>query len=197
MKIQPILLLAAVCAGTALYGCKPLKDKAIESSNDPKPVEMGYLPGARALPKAVVYKTNVPSTEYVPVNTTADGHTLISYPAPSDVSVKASMPLQLTDGWLLDRRGIGPNSRFTSYTYAEYSALKDTPAPSALISSINPAITITAMYVLPITPSQAASDTASCNRLIREGFPGCEQLLPPDMPVPENDLTGKKIILKK
>lgn len=68
------------------------------------------------MPKARIYRTNGDYRDKVPVNLDAARSTVVSYPAPTDLT---ALPVQLADGYLLDLRGIGPNTAFTSYTYAE------------------------------------------------------------------------------
>lgn len=135
---------------------------------------------AGVMPKAHIYKTNGNYNDNVSVTMNADGSQLISYPAPSDIS-NASAPLPLADGYLLDRRGISPTTAFTSYTYSRYSALSTAPDASQLIKSIIPGAKVTEIVELPMTTSQAASDTARCNNLIREGLPGCKVLMAPQV----------------
>ncbi len=89
--------------------------------------------------------------------------------------------LPLADGYLLDRRGISPTTAFTSYTYSRYSALSTAPDASQLIKSIIPGAKVTEIVELPMTTSQAATDTARCNSLIREGLPGCKVLMTPQV----------------
>jgi len=123
----------------------------------------------RVMPKAVAYRMSGDYAANVPVNLGADG-SLVSYPAPSDVS-EASMPLPLADGWWLDRRGVGRNSVFTRYTYAEYSALKTVPSPAQLLASVIPGAAVTEVLSLPMTPGEAAADTAAVNDYIRVNAP--------------------------
>lgn len=87
------------------------------------------------MPKARIYRTNGDYRDKVPVNLDAARSTVVSYPAPTDLT---ALPVQLADGYLLDLRGIGPNTAFTSYTYAEYSAMKDAPTPSQIMDAIMP-----------------------------------------------------------
>lgn len=138
-----------------------------------------------ALPKAVIYKTSADVRLNVPVTLDDAGTGLLSYPAPSDIFPEAA-PLPLADGFLLDRRGVGPNSAFTTYTYAEYSALKTAPTPAELMKAIIPGVRVTEIVRLPFTTSVAVADTAEVNRLIRTGLPGCDILLdmPPAPPAP-------------
>ncbi|MDE7407040.1 MAG: hypothetical protein K2M76_01360 [Muribaculaceae bacterium] len=122
------------------------------------------------IPRAVIYKMNGDYADYVPVTLSADGKTIISYPAPSDVS-KASRPVKLDDGYWLDHRGIGEGTCFTSYTYAEYASLKQTPSPSDIMKRLKPEARVTEIVQLPVAVSQATPQY--CNQLINAGLPGC------------------------
>ena len=82
------------------------------------------------LPRAVIYRTNGDYDDRVPVTLDATRTSIVSYPAPTDIT-SASVPLVLADGWLLDRRGgISVNSAFLDWTYAQYAAMSHTPSRS-------------------------------------------------------------------
>ena len=125
------------------------------------------MTGYHALPRAVVYKTNVPCYDNVAISLNATRSSVLSYPAPSDVSA-ASAPLQLPDGWLLDRRGLGPNPAFISLTYKEYSALKTPPSPDELMKMVLPDVYVTDLMRLDRTPQQAEADTALVVKIISD-----------------------------
>lgn len=134
--------------------------------------------GTHALPKAVIYKTNKPLNNHVAVVLGPDRQRLITFPAPSDVST-FSEPLPLAQGWLLDRRGtIGPGTAFLTYTYVDYAALPQAPAPNEIMAAIMPDAFVTQAVRLDITPWQAANDTAAVNRLIYQGLPNCTTIVP-------------------
>ena len=61
---------------------------------------------------------------------------------------------------MLDRRGIGPNTAFTSYTYEEYAALPEAPKPDSLMARIIDSTPFTELYALPITAAEAQADAA-------------------------------------
>lgn len=82
----------------------------------------------KALPHVYIYKTKADYSNLVPVTMNPERTRIISYPATSDIRPSAQ-PIPLIDGWYLDRRGIGPNTVFTDYTYEEYSRLDHTPPP--------------------------------------------------------------------
>lgn len=125
-----------------------------------------------AIPQAVIYRTNGDYNDRVTVTLDASRSRLVSYPAPTDVTV-ASAPLVMTGGWLLDRRGgIGPNSAFLDWTYAEYSRLSATPSPAEILDHVIPDARVTAVLQLLMPATEAMTDTARVNDYIRELYGG-------------------------
>jgi len=136
----------------------------------PQEVVTGQPP-VQALPKAVIYKTNVDVADHVAVMLSADGKTLLSFPDPSDIT-PTSTPLRLDSGWLLDRRGaIGPGTAFLSYTYAQYARMNQAPTPQQILNAIIPGAHVTATHRLDMTPSDAAANPTAINTLIAAGLP--------------------------
>jgi len=62
----------------------------------------------------------------------------VSYPAPLDLFRNGSLayPTALAKGFLLDNRGVSPNTAFLKMTYEEYSKLKDVPDLDVLFKQI-------------------------------------------------------------
>lgn len=120
--------------------------------------------GGTPPPPAVAYRTDGDYADNVPVSVSPDG-ALTSYPAPSDV--RGAEPLPLADGFWLDRRGVGPNTVFTRYTYAAYAALPEAPQPDEIEDAIIPGSKVTAIVTLPMTMEQAVADTAAVNAYLR------------------------------
>ena len=94
-------------------------------------------------PPCIVYKTNSDFDKLVPVTLNDQKTEIISYPAISDIYYKGNFayPTKLSDGFLLDNRGIDKNVAFLKLTYEEYSKLKNTPSTEELrkmIVSDNP-----------------------------------------------------------
>lgn len=118
------------------------------------------------MPKARIYKTNGNYRDNVPIILTADGKGIVTYPAPTDID-PSRLPVQLNDGYLLDTRGIGGNTVFTTYTYEQYSALPEPPSAEELMKSIIPGARITEIRQVPtMTTSQAEADIPALNHLI-------------------------------
>lgn len=106
-----------------------------------------------------------------------DNGRIVSFPAPSDIS-SATAPIRLSDGWWLDRQGIGPNTVFLKWTRDEYAALPSTPSIAEIKEAIVPSARPDAIYQLPMSASEAAADTAAVNRIIADGLSGCKSLTP-------------------
>ncbi len=117
----------------------------------------GAIP-ARALPKAVIYRTNGDYNNNVPVNLNDLRTALVSYPAPTDIS-SHSAPVGIGEGWLFDRRGgVGVNTAFLSYTYAEYSALKSVPSQAELLKAVIPGSGVTQCILTPVPLAEAMAN---------------------------------------
>lgn len=180
MKNLSIILSAAVL----LAGCCTAKKSAGEMSADnnaaPRPAavslpDKGFKPAPAPMPSARIYKIDAAYASLVPV--TVSGTSLISYPAPSDVT-SATAPVELADGWWLDRAGIGSDTRFLRWTRSEYHDLSETPSPSQIEDAIIPGARPSRIVTLPLSAAEAAADTAAVNALIRRGLPGCTTILP-------------------
>lgn len=119
-------------------------------------------------PRAVAYRTSGDCPELVPVTLTSSGKALLSFPAPSDLT-SDSEPVELANGWWLDRRGISASSRFTTYTYSQYRALAQPPSPGELLSHLDTECVITDIRQLPMSLTEALADTAAVNKILRGG----------------------------
>lgn len=169
-----------------IAGCATSKKTVDANTSASARTETGVMPmhGKKTLggqeaavrPMAIVYKTNGNFNNNVPITLSADRKEIISFPAPSDISV-SSAPIQLAEGYLLDRRGIGENTAFTQYTYESYSALKQAPSLKLLNESIIRGAEIVEIVRLPMTLTEAINDTTRCNTIIRNGFPDCDVVL--------------------
>ena len=104
--------------------CSPKKE--IVQNNREKLLEQSLV----SEPPVLVYKTNRDYNNLVPILLSDDGKTIISYPHPNDLKVGSgySLPTILSDGYLIDNRGIGRNVAFLSISYEEYSKLKNAPS---------------------------------------------------------------------
>lgn len=119
-----------------------------------------------ALPKAVIYQMNGDYAQYVPITLSRSGKQVISYPAPTDLNAN-STPLDLGNGWWLDRRGgIGSNTAFLDYTYDQYRALKQSPTADELMNHILTNAKVSKFETLPITLNEALQDPSKLQQYI-------------------------------
>lgn len=174
MNIKLVMIQIATLA-MLMVGCKSSADTATVDSQIAAPPISGMRP-AKAVAKVHIYKTNGDYDNYVPVSLDASRKQIMSFPAPSDLS-ESSMPVKLDNGYLLDRRGVGENTAFTRYTYKEYMALQEAPAPSELIKAIIPDARVTEIVEMPFTVG-STDEVSRCNELITAGLPGCKVLFP-------------------
>lgn len=116
----------------------------------------------------VVYKTKSDYSKKVPVTLSADKSRIIAYPAPEDIrrgNGSYTYPTPLKRGYLLDNRGIGPNTAFLKVSYEEYAALTENPSLEDLKSWILDADPILEWYRCPDLHRTAAIE-AELNRII-------------------------------
>ncbi len=132
--------------------------------------------GVAAIPYALVYRTNGDYRDNVPVTLSDDGTSIVSFPAPMDVTSDKVRPVVLDKGYLLDRRGIGANTAFLDYTYEEYASLKETPSAEELMKHIIARDAVVELHRLPVKAMDAVKNPARCNEFVNNGFQGCTKL---------------------
>lgn len=156
MKLNYIYLLAIA----ALTGCKS------HEAASPTIIEAPVVaPAVKALPKATVYRMEGDaSPENVPVTISPATGNIVSFPGPRDIV--GQEPIALGNGWYLDRRGIGENSRFTRWTYAEYQKLTAVPSTAEIKAAIIPGARPTDIRHLQMTPWEAEADTAAIKKYL-------------------------------
>lgn len=108
------------------------------------------------LPNATAFRMSGDYSNNVAVTLSADGE-LLYFPSPSDITAD-SKPIKLDDGWWLNCQGLGPNSVFTKYTFAEYASLDVVPTPEQLKMDIIPGAKVTDFIELPMKQGEAISD---------------------------------------
>lgn len=130
-------LLFFICVALTFSSCKTNKTVQKEAST-------AYATG----PQVIIYKTTENYFMHVPVVLSQDKKSIVSYPAPGDVYYNGDLafPVKLEDGFLLDRRGVAPESGFLSWTYYEYSRFEKTPSPSELLNKMLDSDPFTIMY---------------------------------------------------
>lgn len=126
----------------------------IASCKTPKP-EVASIKGPPTMAHApvIIYKTKADYSKNVPVILSDDKKSIVSYPAPGDVYFKGELayPVQLAEGFLLDRRGISENAAFTRWTYEEYSNMRATPSTNEILDNILDANPFSEMYLAGTT----------------------------------------------
>ncbi len=102
--------------------CNTAKKKAADIQ-----IEFGAKP-------TIIYKTKNDYRDKVPVTLSEDKSSIVAYPAPKDVlkGDEPALPVALEDGFLLDQRGVGPNTAFLNMTYTAYAKLEQVPVPDSL-----------------------------------------------------------------
>jgi len=156
-----------------MFSCKPAKN-VTEKNND--------MPAA-AVEQTIIYKTIRDFSNFVPVIMNADRTQIVSYPAPPDLlyNGKPALPVQLANGYWLDNRGIGVNVTFTSYTYEEYAALSEVPSLKVLLSKVIEKYPLAEMYFCGRRDNY--KNIHDLNKLIENGFPGCQKADIPAMQI--------------
>lgn len=129
-----------------LAGCRSVKKETTVTS-DMQKIEMNsavvtpHLTGgnpASTSPVVYIYKTKADYSHQVPIMMDDSRTRILSYPAPGDLKAGDGLrlPTPLTNGYLLDNRGIGPNVAFLTYTYEEYSKFPVAPSMEDLMANI-------------------------------------------------------------
>ncbi|MBE0647863.1 MAG: hypothetical protein IH596_08770 [Bacteroidales bacterium] len=82
-----------------------------------------------ALAPCIIYKTKADYKTYVPVSLSRDKTWITSYPDVADIRAQgqSAYPEELTNGFLLDNRGIGPDVAFLSVTYEAFAKQPKNP----------------------------------------------------------------------
>jgi hypothetical protein len=125
----------------------------------------------------LIYKTVADYSQNVPVILNADKTMIVSYPSPSDVSVNGQLlkPIELENGYLLDRKGISMNVAFTSYTYEAYSKLDVAPSIDKLKDRIIDDDPLLEFYDCS-RHLKIKGDINKVNSLIADEFKGCVRI---------------------
>lgn len=132
--------------------------------SDPTQIGLRNSAPATALPKATAFKMNGNYANHVAVTLDANGN-LIYFPAPSDITAN-SRPVDLGNGWWLNRQGFPENPAFLEYTFEEYAALPTTPSIKEIKKKIIPGSGITYRMLLPFTINEAENNLPSIRNYI-------------------------------
>lgn len=148
-----------------LFCCACSKKAGVAEASQDGGVQLRVIDGGNALlPKATAFRMSGDYADNVAVTLDADG-SLAYYPAVTDVT-SASAPLQIKEGWWLNRQGISPNSVFTKWTFEEYHAMKQQPSREEIMKSIIPGARVTDMVELPLSLSEAIADPGACAKYL-------------------------------
>lgn len=156
--LLPAAALLAGCAGPHIYtpsdkGAVTVS-KPVLVSGDVNPQPLESRPLGMVL-KASAFRMNGDYANNVAITLNHDG-SVAYYPAPTDISDN-SKPLDLGNGWWLNRQGISANSVFTKYTFADYRKLAAAPTPEQLKDAVIPGAHVVEMVRLPYPASEAQS----------------------------------------
>lgn len=161
-------LIAALALTPAMTACSSQK-KTAEESTQPETAMVAMTMNSRPIavvPKATAFKMNGDYSDNVAITLNSDG-SLAYYPAPTDIS-EASRPVDLGNGWWLNRQGISDRSVFTKYTFEQYAKLKKVPTQQELKAAIIPGSEVTAIQELPVPVSEAMQNLDSLRRYVSE-----------------------------
>ena len=156
------VMIMALPLAMALAGCSDKTQKVIRVQNgagETAQVLPSFKNGGQQMamtPMATAFRMTGDYADHVAVTVGDDGR-IVYYPAPTDLTSN-SAPLQIGDGWWLNRQGLGPNSVFTKWTFAEYRALKKAPTQEEIKAAIIPDARVSDFRRLDMTPSEAARD---------------------------------------
>lgn len=150
--ILPITLVMALTCS-----CKTKKSE--QPTPEPAPVEanavvIGGGKNLARIPKATAFRTTPQYANHVAVNIHPDG-SLSYWPAPTDLS-EQSKPVDLGNGWWLNRQGFSSDAVFLTYTIDEYRKLKNITADEVR-KAIIPESQITEFIRLPYNINEASS----------------------------------------
>lgn len=132
MKFSWLLMLAIFAS------CKSKKAKEnSESQAQVQKKDTLHTPDFMPGPHAMVYKTVEDYSNLVPIELDSSGQ-IISYPAPSDFKpdFKMYIPLALSNGYWLDRKGIGSHVAYLDWTVEEYVQMETVPTIETIKSHI-------------------------------------------------------------
>jgi hypothetical protein len=102
----------------------------------------------KAGPPVIIYKTKSDYNNLVPVTLNPEKSEIASFPGVKDIFLKGELatPTILSNGYLLDNRGIDENVAFLDITYEDYSQLEKTPDKEELFQKILDSDPLTEMY---------------------------------------------------
>ncbi len=160
------LLIILFVFSTMIIACNSKK----KLSNEEQQKSDNELVVVDATHPLIIYKTKGDYSDFVPVILSEDKQKIVSFPDPTDLYFHGELakPVNLSDGYLLDVRGIGPNVAFTSITYETYAAMSKPPSIEELLSAILDSDPIVELYVCS-SGVDHEKDIQRINKYIEEG----------------------------
>lgn len=126
MIMKPIFVCILALLFFASFSCSTMqKNKRTEEKNKVQETILDFSAGAPTM----VYKTKKEYDDKVAITLSDDKKKIIGYPHPKDVlsNGKLATPTKLSNGYLLDNRGLSKNVAFLKVTYEDYSKLSSAP----------------------------------------------------------------------
>ena len=123
MKKAAVLLGLMFIMMSILMSCKTTKVQTLLPEEDAR---------------VIIYRTLKDYNHLVPITLNESRDRVSSFPAPSDLYQKGqlALPVKLKNGYLLDRRGLGVHTAFTSFSYEDYALREKAPSPEELLESV-------------------------------------------------------------
>ena len=123
MEIKDLLKGVAFILMIAFTSCSP---KTVINDSQKKENKQKEKTGATVVqvyPPLIIYKTKNDYSDKVPVILSEEKSKITSYPAASDLirNGELTLPVELHDGFLLDKRGIDQNVAFLDISYGMFT----------------------------------------------------------------------------
>lgn len=151
-------VLSIVCMMVVMMSCTKKNVPTGDAQYIPTVMERVTLssPTSAMLPNATAFRMSGDYQNNVGITLNQNG-VITYFPAPTDITAD-SAPISLGNGWWLNCQGIGPNSVFTKYTFAEYAELSTIPSPEQLKKDVIPGARVTQFIELPMKLSEALNN---------------------------------------
>lgn len=151
MKKTVMIALTAMVLGACSHKSQP-----VITYGEPTPLPLTSSEPRNVMAHATAFRMSGDYQNNVAITLSPSGE-ILYYPAPTDITAD-SEPVELVNGWWLNCQGIGPNSVFTKYTFAQYSALPEVPSPQQLKLEVIPGAKVTDFIELPMTLNEAVEN---------------------------------------
>lgn len=172
-----ILLIAGACSNKTTYTPEKSVAMGFPRTNEDKagkpttlpakpPVKIMTVKQAKAMAKATAFKMNGEYSKNIGVTLDPEGN-LSYFPDPKDITAD-SEPLDLGNGWWLNRQGLGPNSVFTNYTFPEFASLPEVPTPEQFKNEIIPGSHVLQFVELPYNIGEAPSHIDEIKQYLKD-----------------------------